>query len=330
VDPGKLASYLSRALSEPDLRIDSLHRIPGGASRATWSVDVSGGSGTRGLIVRMDPESSLLESNRAVEFAMYRSFWRVPGVPVPEPLLTEDDPERLGHTFFVMARVDGRSETSIPDEVRGAIGAQKMAILAAISTADWQALGLGGVLEAPAPSDCWSRELAMWEKVLDDNDLGPMPITRAAIRYLRRNPPPPPERIAVVHADYRTGNFLYEGDRITAVLDWEMAHLGDPHEDLAWTFTRNWRWNSSRPDLIGGVLTRDEAIAIWEKASGLAANHDALRWWELFSNVKANAIWVTGAAEYAAGRTREILLPLIPWIFVNRQEAWMLDDMGVA
>lgn len=330
MDQTALESYLAKALARPGLRVTSLHRIPGGASRATWSVDAAWGDRTQGLIVRMDPDSSLLESNREVEYALYRAFSHVDGVPVPAPILSEDDPGPLGHTFFLMERVEGRSETSIPEDVRDAIAEQKMRILGAISTADWRTLGIGDVLEAPRPQDCWSRELDMWTGVLDRNDLGPMPITRAAIRHLRRDPPPPPAGVTVVHADYRTGNFLYDGGRITAILDWEMAHLGDPHEDLAWTLTRNWRWNSARPDLAGGLLTREDAIKRWEAASGLEIDEKALRWWELFSNVKANAIWLTGACEFAAGRTREILLPLIPWIFVNRQESWMLEDMGVA
>ena len=69
----------------------------------------------------------------------------------------------------------------------------------------------------------------------------PQPIVRAAIRRLRRNPPGPPERISVVHGDYRSGNFMHDGHgKILGVLDWEMVHLGDAVEDLAWCFDPLW------------------------------------------------------------------------------------------
>ena len=71
---------------------------------------------------------------------------------------------------------------------------------------------------------------------VDRNELEPQPIIRAAIRWLRANPPPPPERVSVVHGDYRVGNFLYTKEGIHGIVDWEMAHLGDPLEDLAWSF----------------------------------------------------------------------------------------------
>ncbi len=108
------------------------------------------------------------------------------------------------------------------------------------------------------------HELARWEKVIDEDEREPQPIARAAIRWLKRNPPPPAQKISVVHGDYRTGNFLYDanGD-IRAILDWEMAHLGDPLEDLGWALDPLWaHGDPSRP---AGTIARAEAIAIWEK-----------------------------------------------------------------
>ena len=64
--------------------------------------------------------------------------------------------------------------------------------------------------------------------MIDEDELTPQPIARAAIRWLRRSPPPHPRRLSVVHGDYRTGNFLFDAEgRIRAILDWEMCHLGD-------------------------------------------------------------------------------------------------------
>jgi len=124
---------------------------------------------------------------------------------------------------------------------------------------------------------------------------------RAALRWLKRNPPPPAQKICVVHGDYRTGNFLVD-DRgeIRAILDWEMSHLGDPLEDLAWAIDP--LWAGADPARPGGMIARAEALRIWENASGLQADPKALHWWEIFASLKGAAIWISAAREYEEGR----------------------------
>lgn len=125
----------------------------------------------------------------------------------------------------------------------------------------------------------------------------PQPIVRAATRRLRRNPPPPAARISVVHGDYRSGNFLHDGNgKIIAVLDWEMVHLGDPLEDLAWCCDP--LWNHFDHSRVAGTIGEADAIAIWERESGLKVDPEALKWWKLFSAVKGQAIWTTAAKEF--------------------------------
>src|SRR5947208_9125553 len=99
--------------------------------------------------------------------------------------------------------------------------------------------------------------------VIDDAELHPYPVAHAAIRWLRRHPPQPARKLSLVHGDYRTGNFLYSPDgEIKAILDWEMAHVGDPLEDLAWSMDPLWCWTS--PELAGRLLPHGEAVAAWE------------------------------------------------------------------
>src|SRR6201999_3457195 len=120
-------------------------------------------------------------------------------------------------------------------------------------------------------NDCWRHELDRWEKVIDEDEREPQPIARAAIRWLRKHPPPPAQKICVVHGDYRTGNFLHDNQgTIRAVLDWEMAHLGDPLEDLGWALDP--LWSHGDPSRPAGTLPRADAIALWEAASGLKAD----------------------------------------------------------
>lgn len=334
----RVGDYLATALGVTEVRVDQAAKIVGGASRETWSVHAEwdDGDGTftgRDLVIRMDPEASLLDSNRRVEYSVYRAFWNVPGVPVPEALFIEDDPAPLGKPFFVMVKVDGAAwpaDLLAPqyDVGRPAIAQQMMEILGKIATVDYAALGLHQVVPEPTRDDAWALQLEHWEKVLQDHDMGPNPITMAAIRHLRREPPPPAPRVSVVHGDYRIGNFLFSANRIEAILDWEMAHLGDPHEDLAWCFARNWR-SGANPHLMSSLLEREQAIGYWEDASGLRVDADALRWWELFTHVKGNAIWITGGHQFFTGRSHELIYALVGWLTVDKQEMWMLEDMGV-
>jgi aminoglycoside phosphotransferase (APT) family kinase protein len=337
----ELASGFARYLAErmPEVgetRVVRLQRIHGGASRETWRVRVAfgpaGGSRERGFILRRDPTGSLIETDRATEFHAYRAF-HGSAVPVPEPLWLEEDPRWLARPFFVMEEVTGCE--SSPQALLAPpyaahlerIGEQKWRILGAIARTDPEAVGLASRMKEVAPDACWRRELEHWERVLDKDELCPQPIGRAAIRWLRRHPPPPARRISVVHGDFRTGNLLVSPDgAIRAVLDWEMCHLGDPLEDLAWSLNRIWCW--ARDDRAGGLLPRERAIAIWEEGSGLAADPAALHWWELFSSVKGLGIWVSSAKEYSDGANHDAVLAFTGWWLTNSQDRAILETLG--
>ena len=332
-----LATYLSPRLAGGEkVTINNLLRIPGGASRETWMFEAAWvgeeGEQREHLIVRKDPPASLLETDREAEYAFYSSFAGT-AVPVPRMRWLEPDGAVLGGPFFIMDRVMvGESSTAsilTPryGEARSAIARRMYELLAAIHTFDWVGAPLARVTPAPSLDTCWSKELDHWEGVINENELSPQPIARAAIRRLRSNPPPAAQRISVVHGDYRVGNFLYhiEGE-ITAVVDWEMAHLGDPLEDLSWSFMEAWQW--ARDGRPGGIIERAQATAIWEKESGLRADAVAMAWWDVFNCVKAQGIWVTGARSFQEGRSGELILPMVAYSLINRQDEMLLRVMG--
>jgi aminoglycoside phosphotransferase (APT) family kinase protein len=333
----RLAAYAAHRIpGAGEVRVEGLERIFGGASRETYRFGLrtsEGGAPTlRRLILRRDPDGSLIETDRAIEYAAYRAFHGT-AVPVPEPVWLEEDPRWLDHPFFVMEELVGLEASpqivvAPPyDRLAERIARQKWTILAEIARADPRRLGLEGVMEPVRPEACWRRELDFWERRLDEDELCPQPIVRAAIRWLRRRPPPPAQKIAVVHGDYRTGNFLVDPEgNVRAILDWEMAHLGDPLEDLAWGLNPVWRW--ARDGRAGGLAPRETAIQIWEEASGLRADPDALRWWEVFSSVKGQAIWVSSAREFGSGRNQDPILALSGWLMGNSQDRAALLDLG--
>lgn len=331
----RLEKYLSGKLGVPDLRVSDLARIPGGASRETYRFRArykSGGTEIeRALILRRDPPASLIETERSTEFRAYQAFHTL-GLPVPEPIALELDGKALDRPFFVMEEITGCEVASIlsPDpygEHRGKIGAQFWTVLGRIAAADVDAIGLGDLEGAREMTAAWKHEVARWEKVIEEDEREPQPIARAALRWLKRNPPPPAQRISVVHGDYRTGNFLFnaEGD-IRAILDWEMAHLGDPLEDLAWALDPLWsHWDPSHP---AGLVPRAEAVALWEKASGLKADANALGWWEIFASLKGLAIWISAASEYAEGRNTELANAFSGWFCLAFHNKVLAERLG--
>src|SRR5205814_2862375 len=174
----------------------------------------------------------------------YQSFHNI--VPVPEPVVLEMAAGPLQRPFFIMNRIDGGTASSafVADpygEHACAIGQGLFGILGRIARCDPAAMPIAECFAKPDPATCWRAALDEWEAIILRDERHPQPIVRAAIRRLRRNPPGPAQKISVVHGDYRSGNFLHDGHgKILAVLDWEMVHLGDAVEDLAWCFDPLW------------------------------------------------------------------------------------------
>ena len=329
----RLGAYLARTWGEP-VQIEKLARISGGASRETYRFDAVLPSGRRLLILRRDPPGSLIETDRRSEFLALKSF-HGQGVAAPEPLILELEGAELERPFFIMARVDGGATASpfqpnAYEPHSAKLGEDFFGTLGRIAAADPASLAIAEACEAPALDACWKRELDYWSGVIEADELHPQPIVRAAIRRLYRNPPPPAQKISVVHGDYRSGNFLHDGEgRVLAILDWEMAHLGDPLEDLGWAMDPLWRHNETHR--VAGMLPKADAIAIWERASGLKVDPAAFAWWELFASVKGQAIWTSSAKEYRDGGYMEPILGFSGWLTARRHDeilAAKLAEMG--
>ena len=124
-----------------------------------------------------------------------------------------------------------------------------------------------------------------------------MPGRRLACAEVRA-PAPPAIRVALVHGDLRVGNFLADERGLTALLDWEMAHVGDPHEDLAWTYRSIWSPERQLPQA--------DFLARYERASGTRVDPDHLRWYQMFNEVKHAVISLTAAHSFATRRSTNI------------------------
>ena len=329
--PGEIERLLEACLAArwgTPVAVSGLRRFHGGSARETYRFDAEAGGQRRGLVLRRDPPSSLIETDRSIEFAALEAFFGS-DVPVPEPLFVEAEAGPLGSPGFVMAELaDVRAASPLEPEpygaAAGAIGAQLFTILGAIHRAVPPLLAAR--LEAPA--NAAAARLAHWKATIAEDALGPEPIAWAAIRWLEANLPPP-GRISVVHGDYRSGNFLIDGTpTIRGIVDWEMVHLGDAHEDLAWVMDPFWAHGTDRP---GATVSEAEAIAHWQAASGLAVESERLRWWKVMAQLQGLAIWISSAREIAAGRSLDpalIFAGYVPYRYHNATLARALQALA--
>jgi aminoglycoside phosphotransferase (APT) family kinase protein len=336
----RLEAYLTGKLGYDSVKVSNTIQYTAGASRATYGFDADGTrrDGTESheeLILRVDPpheHGSLVPNNMVGEYTWYAAFHAEGSVPVPEPLACETDPTLFGAPFMVMRRLRGYTDwetifDSRFDEVRQRICAEAFGILGRIAAVDLARLPLPpGLAAASAPQNAWLEQIDYWDAILLEHELGPMPVTRAAVRTLRANPPPPAPRLTVVQGDFRLGNFLYDTTGVAGVLDWEMGHLGDPHEDLAWTELPNWS-RRDRSKIWSMVEDRDAVHRAWEDASGMRIDQQSLAWWTLFSHVKATALWVRGASNLVRGHSDQIRYVMIHWFITPQQEEWMIEAM---
>ena len=290
-----------------DLRVIDLVRIPGGSSRETYSFDAEWTANaerqTRQMIARRDPTGGLLKSEREREYKVVDAMYRA-GMKIPEPLFLELDPSVMERPFFIMHRMPGRTATGAPaaaepEPLRCKLADEFMSEMARLHQLDWCALKmewLGAPKDLAEPARAQTRH--WFELYHQDRMNEAWPIIDAAFAWLKANPVIA-DRIVIVHGDFRAGNFLFDDNGLIAMLDWEMTHLGDPLEDLGWSSMRLW----GQGNLAGGLVDREEYIALYERKSGAVVDHKRLFFYQVLGNAKMAVICLTGIRDFAEGRT---------------------------
>jgi aminoglycoside phosphotransferase (APT) family kinase protein len=309
----RLAAFIREQGGFAEVRIDNLKRMPGGASREIWSFDTvlegRGASTRRALVLRRDPGAHRIDTSRRQEFAVLRAAHQE-GVPVPEVMWLGEDPAVLGAAFFIMERVEGETiaRRLLRDEAyaaaRKAMPAQLAAILAQIHRVDPVKHQLDFL---PAPGENAARtEVLRFQESFKHLALEPHPAFELAFRYLLKRVPQTP-RTTLVHGDYRIGNVIFGPEGVRSILDWELAHLGDPMEDLGWICVRAWRFGEDGKPM-GGLSSREEFFAAYERASGTAVDPEAVRFWEVFGNLRWGIITISQARTHLDGFVRSVEL----------------------
>lgn len=130
----------------------------------------------------------------------------------------------------------------------------------------------------------------------------PHPAFELAFRWLDAHRPPAPPRAVVVHGDYRLGNMIVDHSGLVAVIDWELAHVGDPLEDLGWSCVPAWRFGSALP--AAGVGTREQLIGAYADEAGVEVDPEGVRWWEVSGILRWGIICVSQAHTHRSGQVR--------------------------
>jgi aminoglycoside phosphotransferase (APT) family kinase protein len=317
-----LAPWFCERLDVDAVEIVDLRRHAEGWSWQTYTLDVEWRSPQRdeppvrrGYAVRVEPRDGLLAPyDIDGQYRLHRAVLDHSDVPMADLYWLERDPRVLGMPFYVMERLRGvvpvqwrgKDPSVFPsDEARREIGRQFVDIQARIHAIDWRAAGLG------LPGSAWADPAASarswidhWADYYEASVLVELPLLRYAIGWLRANAACS-GTLTLCHGDYRIGNFMLLDGRINGIFDWELAHVSDPVEDIAYSGLPLFR---GRNPLLSQLLARDEYFARYEELTGLRIDPDVFHFWTVLGLLKAAASHLRGSRAFEEARIRDLRL----------------------
>jgi aminoglycoside phosphotransferase (APT) family kinase protein len=275
--------------------------LAGGASKLqmafnlTWSRPGAGSETTR-MVVRNDLPEALHATSRLREFQIVAALRGV--LPVPPVFWVDNTGEHLPYPGIVYGFMSGVAKPSnaksgvtglgtyMSPDVREQLAPQFVSHLARLHTFDFRAASLSA-FDVPRPG-AENAEWAVnwWDRVWEEDAEEEVPLVALASAWLHRNAPAV-EQLSIVHGDFRTGNYLFDEQdrRITAWLDWELARIGDRHQDLAWSTSRAFGTlaEDGRTFLVSGLMPESEFVEAYEQASGLKVDRRSLHYYQVFN-----------------------------------------------
>jgi len=310
---GKLAGWIATRITNAfDVRVENLKVPSAGLSNETILFDLRYRQGksesVEPLVLRACPTEHLVfpDYDLSLQWRVLLALAATP-VPVPRMRWAEPRPHVIGTPFYVMDRVEGLIPSDVPPyhaagalrdappERRAAMWWSGIDTLAAIHRLDPAVLHLGFLEKRRFGGDPLEQELGYWSGYLDwaAGDAA-HPTTRKALDWLRANRPAS-VRHRLCWGDARLPNLIYQGERVAAVLDWEMAFLGEPVADLAWWLFLDWHHSEAYGiPRLSGLPSREQTIARWEERTELRCEN--FEWWEVFAAMRFAVIMVRVAA----------------------------------
>jgi aminoglycoside phosphotransferase (APT) family kinase protein len=302
-DTERLARCVAAGIGA-EVQIDGLTRLSGGASRETWSFDAVLPDGDRrGLVLRRDPGGQVGQTDRATEYELLVAAARA-SVPVPGTVALLAPEDGLG-AGFIMDRVEGETiarrilRDDMYSRAREVMASQCGAIAARIHTIPVAGLPALGLLDATAQIE--------QQRSLLDSFGEPHPAFELGLRWLSERVPKSDHPTTLVHGDFRNGNFIVGPEGIRSVLDWELAHLGDPIEDLGWLCVKSWRFGVN-DRLVGGFGDLDDLVRAYREAGGGDVDEDSIRFWVALGTVRWGVITIAQAFTHLNDIVRSVEL----------------------
>lgn len=307
-DPA-MSEGLRRVLARlyPQLQdVTNLTRLSAGATNETWSLEAVHDAGVEPLILRRSavgrgPGVLSLQAEAEVLVAVHGCK-----VPVPEVRYVLTPQDAMGEGFL-MQRIAG---ATLPGKilrdptlatVRPQLASQLGTIAAAIHAVDVSRLPELHLLDAQRQVQHLHSQYQAQETA--------RPVFDLAFCWLREHLPPAVAPV-LVHGDYRHGNLVIGERGVHAVLDWELAHIGDPAEDLAWMCIPPWRFGElDKP--VGGFGLRDDLLAAYESASGTSIDRTRLGWWDVLGSLRWGVMCADMPKWLRSGRDSSIERALI-------------------
>ncbi len=280
-----LKKVLTREL--PNFKsIEDCRQLTAGASQETYRIVCQGADGEFKVALRRGQPTSESESSvGGISLAAEAKLFRVAskhGIPSPEILYELTPEDGLGPGFFMNwleGETMGHKINRAPElaDIRPKLARQCGEILARIHAIDWRAEALDSFLET---SDTAQMINLGWEQYKALNV--PVPVIDYTARWLLENIPKT-SSLHLIHSDFRNGNLMVNPDGINAVLDWELAHIGDPMQDLGYLCVNSWRFgNADKP--VGGFGDLRDLLAGYESVSGTPVNEDDVNFWIVYGS----------------------------------------------
>ena len=317
----KLATVLTAAIGA-DTAVEKLRALTGGASRTTWAFEAVTGGQRRSLILRTGPPDDV-HAGMELE-ARTQAAAAAAGAPVPHVLIADDSPAALGNPFLICDEIKG--ETIVRRIQRQLDGAEQRASRARLLEQCAQAIAAIHRADPDVAGLTHEDQLDEWRRRLDD-----MGDTTAAFewgfRWLAAHRPEPSPAV-LVHGDFRMGNLIVDGSDLAAVLDWEMVHVGQAYEDLAWFCIRAWRFGAPASLGAGGLGSIESFLRAYEQASATTVDRVAFHWWLVLATLRWGVICRFQAERHLSGQNRSVELATIgrrvcetEWDLLNLLEA---------
>lgn len=299
----RLVAFLGARLpGATDVQVSGLRRSGTGSSRENWPFDGSwrttdGELVQRELLLRRDPQSAVVDTGRATEFGLLQAL-EASTMPAPKAHWLDDSGAELLRPSMIIDRHEGQAHRAVlrdknplrlSEQDRGDIARRLCELLAEVHHVDVRENRLTETLPDPGANPA-EHELAVWERNLSAAELEPQPALRWTLRWLRDHLPAPPPRQVLVHGDFRPANVLIRDRRIEVLLDWEMARLGDPLDDLGWYCNPLY----TAEHFIPGTWEQHDFLRMYTELTGHDVDPEALRFWQTLAVFRLSVIALLG------------------------------------